>query len=129
MPIEPVTAAATVAFIAPYLAKMGEAAAGKIGQAGGEAASKVLGWLRDKLTGRAREALGDLEKAPESEDNQADLRKQLSMALEADPALAEELRAMLPAEALEAGAMTQNVSGAGAKANQVRGSGNTTTIG
>ena len=128
MPIEPITAAA-VALVAPYLVKMGEAAAGKVGQASVEAAGKLLGWMRAKLSGRAREALDDLEKSPDNADNQADLRKQLAKALEADPALAEELRALIPPEAMAAGAMTQNVSGAGAKAAQVRGSGNRTTIG
>ncbi|HEU0097289.1 MAG TPA: hypothetical protein VFQ67_00810 [Allosphingosinicella sp.] len=120
---------AAVALVAPYLAKAGESAAEKVGEASAEGAGKVLGWMRAKLTGRAKEALDDLEKAPGSEDNQADLRKQLARAIEADPALAEELRALIPAEAMEEGAMVQNVSGAGAKAAQVRGSGNRTTIG
>lgn len=128
MPIEPVTAAAAVALISPYLVKIGEAAAGKIGEASAEAAGKVLGWLREKLTGRAREALDELEKAPADEDNQAVLRVQLRKAMEADPAFAEELRTLLPAEAMEAGAMVQNVSGAGAKAAQVRGNTNVTDI-
>jgi hypothetical protein len=127
--VEPVTAAAAVALVAPYLAKAGEAAAEKVGEASAEAAGKLLGWMRTKLTGRAREALDDLEKAPGSEDNQADLRKQLARAIEADPALAGELRALIPAEGMEGGAMVQNVGAAGAKAVQVRGSGNRTTIG
>jgi len=128
MPVEPVTAAAAVALVAPYLAKAGESAAEKLGETSVEAASKLLTWMRSKLTGRAREALVDLEKAPASEDNRADLRKQLLKALEVDPALAGELQAMLRSEAMEAGAMIQNVSGAGAKAAQVRGTGNRTII-
>ena len=128
MPIEPVTAAAAVALIAPYLAKMGEKAAEKAGEASVEAAGKVFGWLRAKLSGRAREALDDLEKSPDDADNQADLRKQLAKAMEADPSLVDELRALLPDDAQDGGSMTQTVSGPGAKASQVRGSGNTTTI-
>lgn len=128
MPIEPVTAAAAVALIAPYLAKMGETAAVKVGEAGAEAAVNVLAWMRRKLTGRAGEALKELEDSPRDEDNQAVLRQQLRKALEADLALAEELRALIPPEMMESGSMRQDVSGAGAKAAQVRGSGNTTTI-
>ena len=83
---------------------------------------------RARLGGRAKEALDDLAAKPDSEDNQADLRKQLAKALEADPALAGELRAMLPADAAGSDSMSQTVSGAGAKAAQVKGSGNTTSI-
>lgn len=122
-------ASAAVATLAPYLAKAGEGAAKKIGEQAVDSAGKLLGWMRAKLGGRAQEALDDLAAKPDSEDNQADLRKQLAKALEADPALAAELRALLPADALAEGSMTQNVSGAGAKAAQVKGSGNTTTIG
>lgn len=128
MSVELVTGAAAVALVSPYLVKMGESAAGKAGQASVDAAGKLLSWMRAKLTGRAREALEDLEKNPESEDNQADLRKQLAKALGADPSLAEELRGMLPSEALDASSMNQKVRGSGAKAVQVRGSDNVTTI-
>lgn len=130
MPIEPVTAAAaTVFFIGPYLAKMGEAAAEKIGEAGADAAGKVLGWLRNKLTPGGREALQDLEQVPENVDRQGALRVQLEKVLEQHPELLAELEAMLPAEAIEqGGAMVQNVSGVGAKASMTKGSGNTTTI-
>jgi tetratricopeptide (TPR) repeat protein len=128
--MDPVTlATAAVAVLAPYLAKAGEGAAKKLGEEAVDAGGKLLFWLRGKLGGRAQEALDDLKKEPGSEDNQADVRKQLKKALEADPALAAELQAMLPREATDAGAMTQDVSGAGAKAAQVRGSWNTTTIG
>jgi len=62
---------------------------------------------------------------PGSENNHADLRKQLVKALEADPALAADLHAMLPAGAAGGDSMSQTVSGAGAKVAQVKGSGNT----
>lgn len=130
MPIEPVTASvAAVALVTPYLAKMGEAAAEKIGEAGAEAAAKVIGWLRSKLTAGGREALQDLEKMPDNADRQGALRVQVEKILARQPELLAELQALLPPEAIEsAGAMIQDVSGAGAKAAQVRGSGNTTTI-
>jgi len=127
--MEPIAlASAAVAALAPYLAKAGESAAKKVGEEAVAAGGRLLGWMRERLGGRAREALADLEAKPESEDNQADLRKQLAKALEADSALAAELRAMLPAAATSVDSMIQNVSGAGAKAAQVKGSGNTTTI-
>lgn len=122
-------AAGAVALVAPYLGKVGEAAAGKLGEASVAAAGKVVGWLRDKLGGSARDALESLEKAPDSEGRKLVLQEELSKALAADPKLAEELRAMLPPEALEGGAMIQNVSGTGAKAAQVRGDRNDVKIG
>jgi hypothetical protein len=124
--MEPLTlASAAVAALSVYLAKVGDGAAKKIGE---EAGSRLLSWMRAKLHGRAQEALNDLEANPDSEDNQVDMRKQLVKALETDPALAAELCAILPAPATMADSMVQNVSGAGAKAAQVKGSGNTTTI-
>jgi len=127
--MDPVTlASAAVALLSPYLAKVGEGAAKKIGEDTVETGGRLLGWMRAKLGGRAKEALDDLAAKPGSEDNQADLRKQLAKALEADPALAAELRAMLPAGAAGTDSMSQTVSGAGAKAAQVKGSGNTTSI-
>jgi hypothetical protein len=127
--MDPVTlASAAVAVLRPFLAKVGEGAAKKMGEEAVDTGGKLLGWMRAKLGGRAKEALDDLASKPDSEDNQADLRKQLAKALEADPVLATELRAMLSADAAGSDSMSQNVSGAGAKAAQVKGSGNTTTI-
>jgi hypothetical protein len=127
--MEPVSlATAAVAALSVYLAKVGDGAAKKIGEEAAEAGGKLLGWMRAKLRGRAQEALDDLVVHPDREDNQADLRKQLTKALETDPALAAELQAMLPAAATMADSMVQNVGGAGPKAAQVKGSGNTTTI-
>ena len=89
---------------------------------------KLLGWLRAKLGARGQEALDDLAARPDSEDNQADLRKQIQKALEADPALAQQLEALVRTGGVTADSMVQDVSGAGAKAAQVNGPGNTTTI-
>ena len=126
--MDPVSlASAAVAVLSPYLVKAGEGAAEKIGEESVEAGAKLFGWLRAKLGGRGREALNDLASKPGSDDNQADLRKQLAKALESDPTLIAELRALLPADAT-GDTMVQNVSGAGAKAAQVQGSGNTTNI-
>jgi len=121
-------ASAAVAVLSPYLVKASEGAAEKIGEESVEAGRKLFGWLRARLGGRGQEALNDLASKPGSDDNQADLRKQLAKALAADPALIAELRALLPADATGGDTMVQNVSGAGAKAAQVKGSGNTTNI-
>lgn len=122
-------AAAAISMISPYLAKAGEAAAGKVGEGAAEATGKVLGWLRAKLGGEAREALERVERNPESEGRQAVLKEELVRALEADPRLAEELGALIPEEVRQRVTLTQTVSGDNAKAAQVQGSGNDVTIG
>jgi hypothetical protein len=117
-------ATAAVAVLSPYLVA-GATEATKT------AAQDVYAWLKGKLTGRAAEALGDLEKDPASADNRADLRKQLAKALEADPALVAELRRMLP-EGAAAGGVAQTIDQSGstnAKAAQVHGDRNVTKIG
>ncbi len=118
-------AASAVAFVAPALTEMAKHGAGKIGDA---AAEKLLGWLRAKTTGPAREALADLERDPAAADNQADLRKRLAKLLEEEPALLDELRALLPAPAA-GDTLQQHVEGAGAKGVQIKGGGNTVSIG
>jgi hypothetical protein len=126
MDVEAISAAA-VGLVAPYLAKFGESAASKVGEASVGATGKVLGWMRKRLTGRAREALTDLEKAPNATDNQADARKQLARLLEQEPTLLEELRELLPTADSSAQEMNQLVGGVGAQAVQIRGDGNTTS--
>lgn len=117
-------ATAAVALVGPYLAEGGKEVAKS-------AAKDVYGWLKNKLTGRAAEALGDVEKKPTSELDRADLVKQLAKALEADPALVAQLEALLPAE-LKAGGTVQQLDQSGstnAKAAQVHGDRNVTKIG
>ena len=95
------------------------------------AAKDLFTGLKSKRTGRAAEALSDLEKAPAAEDNLADLRKQLVKVLEADPQLREELRRLLP-EAPAAGETTQTIDQSNspyAKAAQVHGNQNVTKVG
>jgi hypothetical protein len=57
------------------------------------------------------------------------LKEELAKALEADPELAEELRALIPDDVRQSVTMTQTVSGDNAKAAQVQGSGNDVKIG
>src|SRR4051794_41089020 len=123
--MDPVSlATAAVAVLSPYLVKGGKETAKT-------AAKDIYTWLKGKLTGRAAEALDDLEKTPASEDNRADLRKQLTKALEADSQLREELGRRLP-EASATGVTTQTLdqsSSTNAKAAQIHRDQNTTTIG
>ena len=114
-------ATATVGLVGRYLAEGGMEVAKS-------AAKDVYDWLKRTLTSRAAEALGDVEREPGSELDRADLVKQLAKALAADPALREELAALLPAEA--SGDVQQlNQTGSFNKAIQVKGSGNTSKIG
>ena len=122
-------AAAAITMIAPYLAKAGEAAAEKAGEGAAEAAGKVLSWLRAKLSGEAREALERVEGNPASEGRKAVFKEELAKALEADPGLAEELRALIPEDALQRVTMNQTIGGDNVKAAQVQGSGNDVKIG
>ncbi len=121
-------ATAAVAVLAPYLAEAGKEAAKAVGKESAEGAAKLLGWLREKLTGRAKEALTELEEAPASALNQDDLRTQLAKLLEKQPALAPELSALLGEAAGPGDTMTQTV-GAGGKASMIKGSGNSVRIG
>lgn len=84
--------------------------------------------MRDKLTARGKEALDDLENNPESDDNRADLRKQLVKLLETEPGLRDELRSLLPAGVQVDQSMHQTL-GAGAKGAQIRGDSNKVDIG
>jgi hypothetical protein len=52
--------------------------------------------LQERLTGRGREALDDLRRRPDSDDNRADLRKQLGKLLVDDPAFAARLSDVIP---------------------------------
>ena len=124
--MEPLSlATAAITALLPYLAEIGEGAATEIGK---EAGGKLVGWLRAKLGERGGKALDDLAAEPNNADRQADLREQLAKALQANPAFARELVAMLPADARGTDIMTQTVSGAGAKGAQVKGSANNITI-
>ena len=122
-------AGAAVNALVPYLSEAGKEAAKTVGKEAATAAVNLLGWLHRTLTGGARKALADLERAPDVPDNQADLRKRLTELLEADPALLGELRPLLPAQAETATVMQQKVEGAGAKGVQNKGDGNTIRIG
>ena len=99
---------AVVALVAPFLGKAGEEAAKTVGKEAATSGLKMLGWLRDKTTGRAKEALEDAEKQP-TDINKADLHKQLAKLLGENPALLAELQAMLPKAEARAEGQSQTV--------------------
>jgi hypothetical protein len=118
--------ASSVALIAPFLGKASEEAAKTVGKEGATAGLKLLGWLRDKATGRAKEALEDAETKP-NDDNKAVLRVQLAKLLEAQPDLLAELRMQLPEPAADTGGQRMTV-GDNSRAGQNTGNNNTITI-
>lgn len=120
--------AAVLNVVGPYLIEAGKGAAGKIGEASVEIAGKLIAHLREKLTGRAKDSLDMLEVEPDNPKRIAAFQTDLEDVLKAQPALEQQLREILPPSVLDATVMNQTVSGAGAKAVQIKGSGNRTTI-
>jgi hypothetical protein len=102
-------AAAAVALITPYLTEAGNEAAKTMGKETAEASLRLLSWMREKLGGRAKEALTELEEKPDSQLNQDDLRTQLAKSLEKQPDLIPELQTLLSAAQTHAPSLTQNV--------------------
>jgi hypothetical protein len=121
-------AAAAVTVLTPYLNEAGKEAAKAVGKEAASQGGKLLGWLRDRLTGRGAEALAELERAPTDADNQADLRKQLKALLTDDPALLDALRDLLAESAPGGDALSQTVTGDNNKVAQVAGSGNSVSV-
>ncbi|TCO76521.1 hypothetical protein EV699_1292 [Plasticicumulans lactativorans] len=105
-------------------------------QVGADAAAAMLGawsWLKGRLlpTPAAAAAVKDLEARPADPDNQADFRKQLRKALEADPALATELKQWLDRAGARGAVTTQTLTqtGIGNQGVQLSGHGNQVDIG
>lgn len=85
-----IIATSTIAFLSPYLVKVGETAAEKLG-------SEIYQMLKIRFAQKpgAQEALADLEKSPEDHDLQATLRVQLKKLLAEDEGFAIELQQLL----------------------------------
>ena len=116
-------AAAAVALVAPYLTEAGKEAAKTMGKETTEAGLRLLGWMREKMGGRAKEALTELEEKPDSQLNQDDLRTQLAKLLEKQPKLIPELRTLLSEAQTGTSSLTQIV-GAGGQGVQIEGNQN-----
>ncbi len=99
--VEPETAtlaATAVGYLTPYLAEAGKEGAKRVGGAAADGAVRLLGFLRDKLRGTEGEkALAEVEAQPADQLNHAVLQKHLRDRLAADPALRDELRALVEA--------------------------------
>ena len=121
-------AAAAVAVLTPYLTEAGTEIAKTVGKETAEGGFRLLGWMREKLTGWGKEALQGLEEKPDSQLNQDDLRTQLAKLLEKQPELVPQLRALVEEARTPGEAMSQNV-GVGGKAIQTKGNQNTSFIG
>ena len=120
--------AAAVELVRPYLKKVGEGVGETVAEESLVAGRKLIVWMKERLGGRAQEAVADLEAAPDNEDNAADLRKQLGRELEARPDLAEQFAEMVKDSIVSQG-MSQVISGAGAKGIQNQGDSNQNFIG
>lgn len=82
-------ATSAVAALTPLLGQALEQGAAAAGES---AVNHLLDWFKTRvLPSGAEQALEDLRAAPQDEDNQADLRKQLKKALVDHPALVSEL--------------------------------------
>lgn len=112
--MDPVTiSTAVVAFLSPYLVEGGKAAAKKAGEA-------LWSALRKRFEGKpaAKEAMDDMQKAPQDQDAQAVLRVQLKKALAEDADFLAQIAKLLEeaqAEAQAAGVQV-TVRGSGAAA-------------
>jgi hypothetical protein len=116
--MEPLTIATTaVAFLSPYLVKIGEQAAEKVGEKLPEAVGKVWNAIVTKFKGKAaaEEAVKDLVAKPDDEDNRAAFRKELRKVLDAEPVFVNELAGLLE-EAKRQGGDTIINTGSGAVA-------------
>jgi hypothetical protein len=120
-------AAAAVSLLTPYLAEAGKEAAKTVGKETAGAGIKLLGWMREKLADRAKEALIELEEKPDSQLNQDDLRTQIAKLLEKQPELVPQLQELL-SEAKPVGDVMSQTVGEGGKASQIKGDQNTVSI-
>ena len=103
-------ATTVVAFLSPYLAEGGKAAAKKVGE-------KLVAAIERRFKGRssAEEALEDVKNDPQDEDFQAALRVQLKKAMKKDETFAAELAELLDEAKTEAPVIYQAaVYGSGA---------------
>lgn len=122
-------AAAAVSALSPYLTEGGKEAAKVAGKELAGQGGKLLGWLRGKLTGLGAGALTALEEKPESESRQGVLKLQLGELLEDNPALLDELRALLKEETPQGQSLIQTVNGDNNKVGMNFGTGNSISNG
>jgi hypothetical protein len=88
-------ATTTVAMLSPYFLEAAKGAAGKVGEDAYQGGKKLVSWLREKLSPDETKALDRVATDPSNIDKQTALRVSLSEALAANPALQNELAALL----------------------------------
>jgi hypothetical protein len=118
--MDPITLATTAtACLSPYLVKVGEKAAEKVGEKLPDIVRKVWNAITAKVQGKpaAEEAVKDLVANPDDEDNRAAFRKELRKVLEAEPTFAAELERLLDSAQQQVGD-TIIISGSGAAATK-----------
>jgi hypothetical protein len=120
-------AKAVVPFLASYLAAATKASAKKFGEEGALAGIKLFGWLHEKLTGNAKQALDKFEKDPLSDDNKTNFHAQLSKFLDDHPQLLNEFRERFVSKILLERGLSQRV-GDNSKAGINVGTGNSIII-
>ena len=127
--IDAALAASAVAMLTPYVARGGEALAEKLGEEVGSRLAQLWDAVKAKLgaAGAAKD-VANFEGAPEDEDNQAGLRKELKKVLADDPAFQETLSALVAEIATKGGDRIKQVLNVTGDQNTVvqigKGSGN-----
>jgi hypothetical protein len=120
--LDPATlAAAAIAAALPYVVALGkEAAKGAAGAAG----KSVWEWVKGKLTSEAgKEAVKDLENAPQDAVNRQAAETALAKLLRSDPGALSELTQLLEKAGVSPTALTANFVGDENMVGQVSGSG------
>jgi hypothetical protein len=125
--MDPATlAAAALAAVTPYLLDAAKDAAKQAAVGAGKA---VWGWIKGKLTGEAgKEAVADLEKAPDAPENALALQAALTKVLKKEPESAAALAELLKARGVAVTTQTMTVTGDSNKSVQASG-GSKVTIG
>lgn len=121
-------AGATALLTAFFRSKAGEKILEDVGHDSYETARKMLGWLKDRLTGHAHETMTLLELNSADQDNQDDFQVSLRKFLKSDQGAQEELGKLLEPIPQAAWSQIANVTGNQNIVNQIQGSGNSVSI-
>jgi hypothetical protein len=113
--MDPVTlATAATCALVPYLAAGGTEIAKT-------RAKDLYAWLKGKLTPAGREALADVQKAPDDKAAQGSLEMQIRKLLESQPSLVADLARLVAALPMAGPTQTATVSGIGHTVTQIVG--------
>ncbi len=121
---------AAVDALVPYLTEAGKKAAATLGAEAAKEIAALWAWVKGKVTGSAKDAF---EQAPDDTKAQGKLEGALEQVLEAEPALADELRQLVAAAKPEAARLVQTITqtqtvGDGSVGIQSAGSNNTFNV-